>query len=156
MRSRHAAIPTLSRFVRTNGQHRRPSATFRSGPPESVEILHSQDGSQRFTASGATLCSRTCHPSPPCPSPACTSPGGFWAERLATNRTSTIPTALAKCEESGRLYNFERAAAALRGEPPEDVRPPGYPFDDTDVYKVAEGAAYALALQWLRPAGWWP
>jgi hypothetical protein len=52
---------------------------------------------------------------------------GFWAERLATNRTSTIPTALAKCDESGRFYNFERAAAALRGEPSADVRPPAIP-----------------------------
>ncbi|HTV22552.1 MAG TPA: glycoside hydrolase family 127 protein [Polyangiaceae bacterium] len=72
---------------------------------------------------------------------------GFWAERLETNRASTIPTALTKCEDSGRFWNFERAAAALRGEPPDDVRAPGYPFDDTDVYKVVEGAAYALAVR---------
>src|SRR5277367_4419430 len=40
----------------------------------------------------------------------------FWAPRLETNRTVTIPYAFGKCEESGRMYNFERAAAVLRGE----------------------------------------
>lgn len=72
---------------------------------------------------------------------------GFWAERIETNRTRTIPVALDRCEQSGRLRNFERAAAVLRGEPPDDRSAPGYPFDDTDIYKVLEGAAYALAVQ---------
>src|SRR5688572_10482988 len=72
---------------------------------------------------------------------------GFWAERVETNRTRTIPVALERCAESGRLRNFERAAAVLRGEPPGDRSAPGYPFDDTDLYKVLEGAAYALAVQ---------
>ncbi|HUC83911.1 MAG TPA: beta-L-arabinofuranosidase domain-containing protein [Candidatus Acidoferrales bacterium] len=71
----------------------------------------------------------------------------FWAPRIETNRLFTIPYAFQKCEESGRMYNFERAAAVLRGEKISDTRPPGYPFDDTDVYKVLEGASYALAVQ---------
>src|SRR4029453_1973452 len=54
---------------------------------------------------------------------------------------------LEKCQESKRFYNFERAAAALRGETLTDKSPPGYPFDDTDPYKVIEGAAYTLAVQ---------
>ena len=41
---------------------------------------------------------------------------GFWAPRLETNRVTTIPYAFGKCEESGRMNNFERAAAILRGE----------------------------------------
>ena len=41
---------------------------------------------------------------------------GFWLPRIEVNRTVTIPFAFAKCEETKRVYNFERAAAALRGE----------------------------------------
>src|SRR5581483_11348690 len=59
----------------------------------------------------------------------------FWAPRIETNRTVTIPFAFQKCEETGRVDNFVRAAKALRGEP-HDTKPPGYPFDDTDIYKV--------------------
>jgi uncharacterized protein len=71
----------------------------------------------------------------------------FWAPRLQTNCVTTIPYAFGKCEESGRMNNFERAAAVLRGEEITNQKPPGYPFDDTDVYKVLEGASYALAVQ---------
>jgi DUF1680 family protein len=71
----------------------------------------------------------------------------FWAPRLETNRVTTISYAFGKCEESGRMNNFIRAAAVLRGEAITDRKPPGFPFDDTDVYKVSEGASYALAVQ---------
>src|SRR5689334_9404289 len=71
---------------------------------------------------------------------------GFWAPRIETNRKVTIPFAFQKDEETGRLDNFIRAAKALRGEPFENKRPPGYPFDDTDIYKVIEGASYALTV----------
>ncbi len=71
----------------------------------------------------------------------------FWRPRIETNRTVTIPFAFKMCEESKRVYNFERAGAVLRGEKVEDKSPPGYPFDDTDPYKVIEGAAYTLAVQ---------
>lgn len=70
----------------------------------------------------------------------------FWAPRIEINRTVTIPFAFQKDEETGRVRNFERAAAALKGEDLKDKRPPGYPFDDTDVYKVIEGAAYTLSV----------
>ncbi len=70
----------------------------------------------------------------------------FWAPRIEINRTVTIPFAFQKCEETGRVDNFLRAAKALRGEPLQDTRPPGYPFDDTDLYKVIEGASYTLSV----------
>jgi DUF1680 family protein len=70
----------------------------------------------------------------------------FWAPRIETNRKVTIPAAFQKCEETGRVDNFERAAQALRGEP-HDMKAPGYPFDDTDLYKVIEGASYVLSVQ---------
>ena len=71
----------------------------------------------------------------------------FWLPRIETNRKVSIPFAFEKCEETKRVYNFERAAAALRGEQLKDKTPPGYPFDDTDLYKVIEGAAYTLSVQ---------
>ena len=71
----------------------------------------------------------------------------FWSPRLETNRVTTIPYAFSKCEESGRMDNFERAAAVLRGEKISNHNPPGFPFDDTDPYKVMEGASYSLAVQ---------
>jgi len=70
----------------------------------------------------------------------------FWAPRIEINRTVTIPFAFQKDEETGRIHNFERAAAALKGEELTDKKPPGYPFDDTDIYKVIEGASYTLSV----------
>ena len=71
----------------------------------------------------------------------------FWAPRIETNRVVTIPFAFEQCEKSGRINNFERAAKALHGGTLTNRKPPGYPFDDTDPYKVLEGASYALAAQ---------
>ena len=70
----------------------------------------------------------------------------FWLPRIEINRTVTIPFAFQKDEETGRIRNFVEAAAALRGEEIKDKKLPGYPFDDTDVYKVIEGAAYTLSV----------
>lgn len=70
----------------------------------------------------------------------------FWAPKIEINRTVTIPFAFQQCELSGRYRNFDQAAAAIRGVKIEDKQIPGYPFDDTDPYKVIEGAAYALSV----------
>lgn len=70
----------------------------------------------------------------------------FWRPRIETNRTVTIPFAFEQCELNGRMDNFARAAAALRGEALSNRKPPAYPFDDTDPYKVIEGAAYTLSV----------
>ena len=69
----------------------------------------------------------------------------FWAPRIETNRTVTIPFAFQQCERTGRVDLFVRAAKALKGEE-VDRTAPGYPFDDSDVYKVIEGASYTLAV----------
>ena len=69
----------------------------------------------------------------------------FWAPRIEINRSVTIPFAFQKCEETGRIENFTRAAAALKGELKDKKLPP-YPFDDTDLYKVIEGASYTLSV----------
>ncbi len=63
----------------------------------------------------------------------------FWAGRIETNHRVTIPIALGKSRETGRIDNFRVAAGLLGG----DFRTL-YPFDDSDVYKIIEGAAYSL------------
>ncbi|MHC4751952.1 MAG: glycoside hydrolase family 127 protein [Planctomycetota bacterium] len=64
----------------------------------------------------------------------------FWTPRLETNRKVTIPYAFSKCEETGRIRNFEKAAGLLEG------KHEGIHFDDSDVYKIMEGAAYSLQV----------
>lgn len=67
---------------------------------------------------------------------------GFWYTRMETNRTVTIPYALKLLEETGRIKNFAIAAGLEKGEFCSK-----YYFDDSDVYKVIEGASYALMLK---------
>lgn len=70
----------------------------------------------------------------------------FWAPKIETNRRVSIPTAFDQCERTGRIENFVRAAKAIRGETLTDKHAPGFPFDDTDPYKVIEGASYTLSV----------
>lgn len=70
----------------------------------------------------------------------------FWAPRMEVNRKVSIPTAFEQCERTGRIENFVRAAMVLQHKDLTDKHPPGYPFDDTDPYKVIEGASYALSV----------
>jgi len=73
----------------------------------------------------------------------------FWAPRIETNRTVSIPSALRECEKSGRFDNFALAATNL-GHAAYDVKEHrgDFSFDDTDPYKVIEGASYALAAKY--------
>jgi DUF1680 family protein len=63
----------------------------------------------------------------------------FWAPRLRTTREKTLPHNLMWCENTGRISNFAKAAGSVEGEFK------GIYFNDSDVYKVLEGAAYVLA-----------
>jgi len=63
----------------------------------------------------------------------------FWSSRMETNRRVTIPYAFEQCEETGRIDNFKIAAGLKKGGF-QSV----YPFDDSDVYKIIEGASYSL------------
>lgn len=67
----------------------------------------------------------------------------FWSPKITTNREVSIPTAFKQCEINGRLDNFAIAAGLKTGEHKGD-----FPFDDTDIYKVVEGASYVLAVQY--------
>jgi DUF1680 family protein len=64
----------------------------------------------------------------------------FWKSRMVTNRMVTIPYAFKKCEEYGRMDNFAIAGGLKEGE-----HRGKYPFDDTDVYKIIEGASFSLS-----------
>lgn len=63
----------------------------------------------------------------------------FWAPRLETNRTRSLPHNFKWCEETGRLANFAKAAGRMEG------KFEGIYFNDSDVYKVLEGASYSLS-----------
>lgn len=67
----------------------------------------------------------------------------FWKPRIDTNRLVTIPFAFRQSEITGRIDNFALAGGLIHGEQKGD-----YPFDDTDVYKIIEGASYSLAVEY--------
>lgn len=63
----------------------------------------------------------------------------FWAPRLETNHEVTIPIAMEQSSLTGRVKNFEIAGGIAEGEYCSTL-----PFDDSDVYKIIEAAAYSL------------
>jgi DUF1680 family protein len=63
----------------------------------------------------------------------------FWSPRIETNRTVALPHNFEWCEKTGRIANFAKTAGWMYG---------GYEgalFNDSDVFKVLEGASYSLA-----------
>jgi DUF1680 family protein len=64
----------------------------------------------------------------------------FWLPKIEIARTVTIPASFAKCEETGRVNNFVKAANKEGSFGTE------YPFDDTDIYKIIEGASYSMSV----------
>jgi DUF1680 family protein len=63
----------------------------------------------------------------------------FWAPRIKKNASVTIPIAFGYCESTGRVKNFEIAAGQDTGKF-QTI----FPFDDSDIYKIIEGASYSL------------
>ena len=63
----------------------------------------------------------------------------FWAPKIKRNHEVTIPIAFHQSEITGRIKNFEVAGGLQEG---------GfcslYAYDDSDVYKIIEGASYSL------------
>ncbi|MFL5740250.1 MAG: glycoside hydrolase family 127 protein [Flavisolibacter sp.] len=64
----------------------------------------------------------------------------FWLPRLKLNHTVTIPASFERCENTGRVKNFEMAAQRSGKFCTK------FPFDDTDIYKTIEGASYSLRI----------
>ncbi|MCX6877808.1 MAG: glycoside hydrolase family 127 protein [Verrucomicrobia bacterium] len=81
------------------------------------------------------------YPLQPVPLTAVRVDDGFWSPRLETNRRTTVWYDFKQCEDTGRIDNFAKAGGLMPGE----FR--GTPWDDSDVYKVIEGAAYTLATR---------
>lgn len=94
-----------------------------------------------MTATGEAEKGMRDYPIQPVPFTAVQIRDDFWGPRLETNRRVTLPTCFQKCEGTGRLDNFAKAAGRMEG------RFRGIRFDDSDVFKVVEGAAYTLALE---------
>lgn len=63
----------------------------------------------------------------------------FWLPVVKRVQEETIPYAIKKCEEEGRLHNFLIASGEMEGSVKGKM-----PFDDTDVYKILEGASMTL------------
>lgn len=62
----------------------------------------------------------------------------FWGPRIKTNREVTIPDTFKKSEETGRIKNFAVAGGLEKGEFE------GIFYNDSDVFKIIEGASYSL------------
>jgi uncharacterized protein len=90
--------------------------------------------------SSAGLLAQQDYPVQPVPFTSVKLTDNFWLPRIKINHTVTIPASFERCEKTGRVRNFEMAAAKT-----------GkfctiFPFDDTDIYKTIEGASFSLSL----------
>jgi DUF1680 family protein len=65
----------------------------------------------------------------------------FWLPKIKTIQHTTIQYALDKCRKEGRMDNFLIAGGKMKGETRGAM-----PFDDTDLYKIIEGASYSLIM----------
>ena len=65
----------------------------------------------------------------------------FWEKRLDVNKEITIPATFKKSEETGRISNFAKAGGSEEGSFE------GIFFNDSDVFKIIEGASYSLQVK---------
>jgi DUF1680 family protein len=93
-----------------------------------------------FIIGGCGTKTKPDYPVTPVPFTAVHFDDAFWAPRIETNRAVTIPFAFKQCEETGRVANFEIAGGSRKGR-----FCTAKAYDDSDVYKVIEGASYSLA-----------
>jgi DUF1680 family protein len=63
----------------------------------------------------------------------------FWLPKIKIIQHATIDYALEKCRTEGRMDNFLIAGGKMPGKTRGAM-----PFDDTDLYKIIEGASYSL------------
>jgi len=64
---------------------------------------------------------------------------GFWLPKIQLIQDSTIHYAFEKCAQEGRMESFLLAGKVKQGKVKGKM-----PFDDTDLYKIIEGASYSL------------
>ncbi|MCP4248636.1 MAG: glycoside hydrolase family 127 protein, partial [bacterium] len=94
-----------------------------------------------WLAGGEAPAAGSAKPLAPVPFTDVTISDAFWKPRVETARRRTLPHVFRMCEQTGRIANFDRAAGRLDGDHE------GYFFNDSDVYKAVEAAAYALATE---------
>ena len=70
--------------------------------------------------------------------------GPFWGARLKALRDGTLAANRRQCDLTGRFANFDKAAKKNAGDAKAGAFE-GLLFNDSDVYKVLEGWAYAVA-----------
>jgi len=92
-----------------------------------------------FSGCANKFSNRADYPIKPVPFTSVKLTDNFWAPRIKRNASITIPIAFGYCESTGRVKNFEIAAGRDTGKF-QTI----YPFDDSDVYKIIEGASYSL------------
>ncbi|MBA2248052.1 MAG: glycoside hydrolase family 127 protein, partial [Chloroflexia bacterium] len=142
-------------------EHQQPelphaSAAGANGAATDMVITRNLDGSMKESAPPATVPAQSPLPLPasavivdtsasphaahrPVPVGNVRLSDAFLAPRLRINRETTIPSQYAHLEETNRLRNFRRAAGEFDG-PFEGIY-----FNDSDVYKWLEAAAWAIA-----------
>lgn len=64
---------------------------------------------------------------------------GFWKQQLDINAHSILTLTVEHCERTGRFRNFAVCSGLING------KHEGRRYNDSDVYKVLEGAAYVFA-----------
>ena len=104
-----------------------------------------------LAAASASAAGSSDYPVKPVPFTNVSFTGGLWHDRQETNIRVTLPFALGQLETSRRVENFDLAADTMKhraaGETTFQHQPvTEYPFDDSDVYKVLEGAAFCLSV----------
>lgn len=67
--------------------------------------------------------------------------GGFWEPWITLDQEQVVQHCLKYCESEGKIDNFRVASGQKKG------KHRGAVWEDSDVYKVIEGAAYCLALK---------
>lgn len=107
-------------------------------PPATLSLMTKRTVYALVLSLLTTVASAQDYPIVPVPFTSVAINGGFWQSRLATNRTVTIPFDFRKCEETGRIANFAVAGGLAKGTFK------GKRYDDSDVFKVVEGASYSL------------
>jgi uncharacterized protein len=63
----------------------------------------------------------------------------FWFPKIQSIQNTTIAFGFDKCRQEGRMENFLIAGGKMRGKTRGKM-----PFDDTDIYKIIEGASNSL------------
>src|SRR5664279_937424 len=138
--SRHSRRPysvrerISSRRPSTNS----PSTKVRRDMPVRVLLLYLAIVMPLAAWGGNAPPLRKDYPITPVPFTAVEFTDGFWSRRIDVNRDVTLPHNFVQCGNTGRIDNFVFAAGLKRG------KHTGYQFNDSDVFKVIEGASYSL------------